>query len=187
MPIEQRPARAAPRFSAALHPVLERIYLARGVNEDAQVRLDLADLLPPEQLLHIDSACALLYEMLQRRAPILIVGDFDADGATSAALGVSGLRAMGFTHVDYLVPNRFEYGYGLSPEIVEVAARRQPALIVTVDNGISSHAGIRRAHELGIKVLVTDHHLPGATLPEADCILNPTQPGCPFPSKALAG
>ncbi|MDR0780388.1 MAG: single-stranded-DNA-specific exonuclease RecJ [Pseudomonadales bacterium] len=187
MSVHQRQARANAQFSASLHPVLERIYLARGIGADAQLRLDLADLLPPAQLLHIDRACELLLDMLEQRAPILIVGDFDADGATSAALAVSGLRAMGFALVDHLVPNRFEYGYGLSPEIVEVAARRVPKLIVTVDNGISSHAGIARAHELGIKVLVTDHHLPGTTLPEADCILNPNQPGCPFPSKALAG
>ncbi len=187
IPISQREARVARNFTSSLHPVLERIYLARGIGEDAQLRLDLSELLPPEQLLNIDRACALLIEMLEKRAPILIVGDFDADGATSAALAVSGLRAMGFPKVDHLVPNRFDYGYGLSPEIVDVAAQRRPALIVTVDNGISSHAGVRRAHELGIKVLVTDHHLPGATLPDADCILNPNQPGCPFPSKALAG
>lgn len=187
IPIRYREARAARQFTASLHPVLERIYLARGIGEDAQLRLDLGELLPPEQMLNIDKACDLLIEMLERRAPILIVGDFDADGATSSALAVSGLRAMGFPNVTQLVPNRFDYGYGLSPEIVDVAAQHQPALIVTVDNGISSHAGVQRAHELGIKVLVTDHHLPGATLPDADCILNPNQPGCPFPSKALAG
>jgi single-stranded-DNA-specific exonuclease len=185
--VRQRQAKTTAQFGVSLHPVLERVYLARGIGEDAQLRLDLAELLPPEQLLHIDHACALLADMLEQRAPILIVGDFDADGATSAALAVCGLRAMGFPSVDHLVPNRFDYGYGLSPEIVDVAAQRSPKLIVTVDNGISSHAGIERAHELGIKVLVTDHHLPGATLPDADCILNPNQPGCPFPSKSLAG
>jgi len=184
--IRERQARTAAQFSRDLHPILQRIYAARGVGDDAQLQLELAGLLPP-QLLHIDRACTLLCEMLERQAPVLIVGDFDADGATSCALAVSGLRAMGLRQVDYLVPNRFDYGYGLTPELVDVAAARQPALIVTVDNGISCHAGISRARALGIKVLVTDHHLQGATLPEADCILNPNQGGCAFPSKALAG
>ena len=120
-------------------------------------------------------------------AKIIIVGDFDADGATSSALAVLALRAMGLSNVDFLVPNRFEYGYGLTPEIVAVAAAQEPDVIITVDNGISSIDGVRAARELGIAVIVTDHHLPGSELPEADAIVNPNQPGCEFPSKNLAG
>lgn len=170
-----------------LHPVIRRIYLARGVTGMEQVRLGLDRLLAPSALNNIDRAVQILHEQLIHDGRILVIGDFDADGATSSALTVLLLRAMGCRQVDYLVPNRFEYGYGLSPEIVEVARHRAPDLIVTVDNGISSHAGIERANALGIPVLVTDHHLPGEALPPAAAIVNPNLADCAFPSKALAG
>ena len=133
------------------------------------------------------AAVELLAGLIRQQARILIIGDFDADGATSSVLMVHGLRSLGAEQVDYLVPNRFEYGYGLTPEIVEVALQRNPDLIVTVDNGISSHEGVDFARENGIKTLITDHHLPGNQVPKADAILNPNQQGCDFPSKNLAG
>src|SRR5690606_7904677 len=170
-----------------IHPVLKRIYAARGITSDAGVQLRLAEMESPHRLKNIDAAVRLLHEALEARWRILVVGDFDADGATSSALCLLCLRAMGFADVDYLVPNRFEYGYGLTPEIVEVARSREPDLIITVDNGIASHDGVQRAAELGIRVLVTDHHLPGDTLPAAECILNPNLPDCDFPSKYLSG
>lgn len=182
-----RPRRAAAQFSSALHPVLQAIYAARGLQNDADLDLSLAGLLPPSTMLNMDAAVALLCDCLQRQKRILVVADFDADGATSCALSLLCLRAMGFRHVDYLVPNRFEFGYGLTPEIVQVALTRQPQLLMTVDNGIASHAGIALARQHCIDVLVTDHHLAASTLPEANCILNPNQPGCGFASKALAG
>jgi len=183
----ERKARITPNFSAAVHPVLQRIYAARGLQHDAELELGLHTLLPPTLMLNMPQAVELLWQCLQQQKRILVVADFDADGATSCALALLCLRAFGFRHVDFLVPNRFEYGYGLTPEIVEVARIRQPDLIVTVDNGIASMDGIALARKAGIDVLVTDHHLPGARLPDASCILNPNQPGCPFPSKALAG
>lgn len=182
-----RSPKTTPRFSARVHPVLQRVLAARGVGHDSELDLALADLLPPSLLRNIDAAVRLLQDALQVQRRILVLADFDADGATSCALALRCLRAMGFAHVDYLVPNRFEYGYGLTPEIVEVARERAPGLIMTVDNGIASHAGIAHANALGMQVLVTDHHLPGDTLPAAACIVNPNQPGCGFPSKALAG
>ena len=171
----------------SLHPLIQRIYLGRGITKMEQVKLGLDRLHAPSELNNIDHAVQILYEHMVNDGRILIVGDFDADGATSSALMVLLLRAMGCRQVDYLVPNRFEYGYGLSPEIVDVARERKPDLIVTVDNGISSHAGIERANALGITVLVTDHHLPGDSLPPAAAIVNPNLPDCGFPSKALAG
>lgn len=167
--------------------IMSRILSARGVRDPAQLDLGLKNLLPPA-LKDIDVAATLLGTAIQSGERILIVGDFDADGATSCALMVHGLKALGARFADFLVPSRFEFGYGLTPEIVDVAAEQfQPALIVTVDNGISSVAGVRRANELGIQVLITDHHLAPDELPEAAAILNPNQPGCSFPSKALAG
>ncbi len=166
--------------------VLRRVYAARGVSSAAQLEYALKNLLPP-RLKGLDCASDLLCEAVQQSQRILIVGDFDADGATSTALAVRCLRAMGHSQVDYLVPNRFEFGYGLTPEIVEVAAQRKPDLIVTVDNGIASIDGVARARELGIQVLVTDHHLPGEKLPDAAAIVNPNQLGCEFGSKAAAG
>ncbi|MGV3592763.1 MAG: single-stranded-DNA-specific exonuclease RecJ [Gammaproteobacteria bacterium] len=182
-----RPRQAGASFSSSLHPVLKAIYAARGLRQDADIDLSLAGLLPPADMLNIERAVDLLCACLREQKRVLIVADFDADGATSCALAVLCLRAMGFRHVDYLVPNRFEYGYGLTPEIVQVALTRAPQLLMTVDNGIASHAGIALARQHGIDVLVTDHHLPASTLPDASCIVNPNQPGCRFGSKALAG
>jgi single-stranded-DNA-specific exonuclease len=170
-----------------LHPVLARVLAARGIDQPEELTLGLKQLLPPLGFLGLDAAATLLADSLAAGERIMFVGDFDADGATSIAVGMTVLRQMGATGVDYLVPNRFEFGYGLTPEIVELAAKADPALIVTVDNGISSIEGVARARELGIRTLVTDHHLPGAELPEADVIVNPNQPGCEFPCKALAG
>ncbi|MBD7976475.1 single-stranded-DNA-specific exonuclease RecJ [Serpens gallinarum] len=170
-----------------LPPLLTRLYAARGVQSAAELDKALARLIPYQQLAGIDVAVALLVEALEQRQRILIVGDFDADGATASCVGVLGLRLLGVAHVDYLVPNRFDYGYGLTPEIVAVALQRQPDLLITVDNGISSVDGVAAAKAAGLKVLITDHHLPGAELPAADAIVNPNQPGCGFPSKAMAG
>lgn len=171
----------------SLHPVLRRIYAARGVTDDSQLQLAMRQLLPVGSLENVEAAAALFCEHRARGGLVLIIGDFDADGATSTALMVRALRAWGFPAVDFLVPNRFEFGYGLTPEIVALAARRQPALIVTVDNGISSNAGVAAARLAGIDVLVTDHHLAGARLPDANVIVNPNLPGSGFGSRALAG
>ena len=166
-------------------PLLARLYALRGVTGAAQLDYGLAGLAPVGSLENIDAAVALLLENKEQR--IIVVGDFDVDGATSTALMLRCLRAFGFADVDYLVPNRFHFGYGLTPEIVRVAANSSPALIVTVDNGISSAAGVREASEAGIAVLVTDHHLPGAELPAADVIVNPNLDGSEFASRYLAG
>jgi single-stranded-DNA-specific exonuclease len=170
-----------------LHPVLQRVYSARNVNTGIDLDNSLARLYSPAELKGISAAVDILTGTLLRQERILVVGDFDADGATSSALMVSALRAMGAHSVDYLVPNRFEFGYGLTPEIVAVAADSNPDLIITVDNGISSLGGVDAARERGIRVLVTDHHLPGSELPAADAIVNPNQPDDTFPSKNLAG
>ena len=170
-----------------IHPVLRRAYRARLIYSARELDRSVERLLPPFQLKGIDSATALLAEALERRERILVIGDFDADGATSCALVVRALREMGASDVDFLVPNRFEFGYGLTPEIVALAAERTPHLIVTVDNGVSSVDGVAAAQARGIRVLITDHHLPGPTLPTADAIVNPNQPGDAFESKNLAG
>ncbi|HEY5809679.1 MAG TPA: single-stranded-DNA-specific exonuclease RecJ [Povalibacter sp.] len=172
---------------AGLHPLLQRLYAARGVRSAAELELGLDQLIPVRQLGGIDAAVELLCRHYALRSRIMIVGDFDADGATSTALVMRQLTRLGFAHVDFIVPNRFEYGYGLTPEIVRLAATRHPALIITVDNGIASHAGVAEARTLGIETLVTDHHLPAATLPAAAAIVNPNAPGEQFSSKALAG
>jgi single-stranded-DNA-specific exonuclease len=172
---------------AELHPVLRRIYRARQVGGGAELDCALERLLSPMLLRGMDRAVVLLDQALRQQRRILIVADFDADGATSCAVVVRALTQMGAKDVRYLVPNRFEYGYGLTPEIVALAAQQNPDLIITVDNGISSVAGVRAAHAHGMQVLITDHHLPGAELPEADAIVNPNQPGDAFPSKHLAG
>src|SRR5690606_9856774 len=169
-----------------LPELLQRVYRARGVTQEQELQHQLT-LLQRPNFKGLPEAVALLADAVVAQANVLIVGDFDADGATSCALAVLALRAMGLQNVDFLVPNRFEFGYGLTPEIVAVAAAQQPDMIVTVDNGISSIEGVRAARELGIAVVVTDHHLPGNELPEADAIVNANQPGCPFPSKNLAG
>lgn len=187
MRIESRPLPDTLPNLGDLPPLLTRLYAARGVQSAAELDKGLGRLIPYQQLMGIEAAVDLLVVALEQRQRILIVGDFDADGATASTVGVLGLRSLGAAHVDYLVPNRFEYGYGLTPEIVAVALERQPQLLMTVDNGISSVEGVAAAKAAGLSVLVTDHHLPGAELPAADAIVNPNQHGCTFPSKALAG
>jgi single-stranded-DNA-specific exonuclease len=187
--IAERPFAEADRralLDAGVHPVLARVYAARRIRSAEELAYDARRLLPPSALANADHAARLLADAIAARKRILIVADYDADGATACALGLRALRLFGAT-VDYLVPNRFELGYGLSPELVELAAERKPDLLVTVDNGIASVEGVARANALGIATLITDHHLPGAQLPDAACIVNPNQPGCTFPSKALAG
>jgi single-stranded-DNA-specific exonuclease len=169
---------------ANLDALLSRLYAHRG---DASPAFSLAELLPAAALMGIDAAGALLADQIQRGGRILIVGDYDADGATGSAVALLGLRALRAAHVDHLTPSRFQHGYGLSPTVVDAAAERRPDLIVTVDNGIASHAGVVRAAEHGILVLITDHHLAGKELPPAAAIVNPNQPGCAFPSKHIAG
>ena len=178
-------ARAALEQSG-LAPAWARLYAARGVDHPEQIAHRLPLLLPPVGLLHIEHAATLLADAIKDRKRLLIIADYDADGATACAVGVRGLRMLG-AQVDYLVPNRLEHGYGLTPDIVKLAAARQPDLIVTVDNGIAAVDGVAAANALGIPVLVTDHHLPGDTLPDAACIVNPNQPDCTFASKNLAG
>ena len=173
--------------AAALPAALKRIYANRGVTNPAELSLTLDQLHPPKLLKGIAEAAELLADAVEGDGRVLVVGDFDADGATSSAMAVSILRQMGLREVAYLVPNRFEFGYGLTPEIVELAAAQMPDLIVTVDNGISSVEGVAAARAMGISVLVTDHHLPGEQLPSAEVIVNPNQPDCAFPSKTLAG
>lgn len=187
MRIEPRPLPQILPNLGALPPLLTRLYAARGVQSVEELDKGLARLIPYQQLKGMDAAVELLVSALQQRERILIVGDFDADGATASTVGVLGLRLLGAAHVEYLVPNRFEFGYGLTPEIVAVALNSQPQLLMTVDNGISSVEGVAAAKAAGLKVLVTDHHLPGPELPAADAIVNPNQPDCSFPSKALAG
>jgi single-stranded-DNA-specific exonuclease len=167
-------------------PLLARLYAARGVRTRADIDYDLKSLLLPDTLFGADAAAALLADAIAARHRILIVADYDCDGATACAVGIRALRAFG-ADVQYLVPNRFDYGYGLTPEIVRLAAQQRPDLIVTVDNGIASVDGVAEARRLGIATLVTDHHLPGPDLPAAEAIVNPNQPGCRFASKNLAG
>jgi single-stranded-DNA-specific exonuclease len=183
--IRRRTVPASPELGAGVHPVLRRIYAARGVMDDEDLDLSLERLLPIGSLPGVEAAAALLLE--HRSGRVLVIGDFDADGATSSALVLRGLRGLKFSQVDYLVPNRFKFGYGLTPEIVALASSRQPSLIVTVDNGVSSIEGVAAARNLGIPVLVTDHHLQGPVLPSALAIVNPNLVGSTFGSPALAG
>jgi single-stranded-DNA-specific exonuclease len=187
--IQQRPLAVAPDHPglAGLHPVLARVYAARGIDAPEQLGRRLQELLPDERMKGMAAAVARLVAAIERRQSILIVGDFDCDGATSTAVALLGLRMLGAAEVDYLVPNRFEYGYGLSPEIVDVAAVHKPDLLITVDNGISSIEGVARANALGIDVIVTDHHLAADQLPAACAIVNPNQPGCEFVAKSTCG
>ncbi|NVK42054.1 MAG: single-stranded-DNA-specific exonuclease RecJ [Oceanospirillaceae bacterium] len=186
--IERRPTpdTSLPIFSET-DPVLARIYAARGIESLDRLGRTLHELLPDAGLQGLDAAVERLVPAVTGNEPVLVVGDFDCDGATSTAVAVLGLRMMGAGRVDYLVPNRFEYGYGLSPEIVEVAAQQEPRLLITVDNGISSIDGVARANELGLDVIVTDHHLAGRELPAACAIVNPNQPGCDFIAKSTCG
>ena len=170
-----------------IHPVLQRVYAGRGVTTLQELELSLQSLLPYHSLKGIDDAVELLLPVVTQGKRLLIVGDFDVDGAASTALAIRALRLLGAADVQYLVPNRFDYGYGLSPELAQVAVGMQPDLIMTVDNGIASHEGIEVARAAGIEVLVTDHHLPAATLPAAAAIVNPNQPGCEFASKSACG
>lgn len=170
-----------------LPPLLQRLYASRGVRSAQELERGVKGMLPWAQLTGVEKAVEMLYGAFKQQLHIVVVGDFDADGATSTALSVLALRALGYGNVSYLVPNRFEDGYGLSPEVVDQAHARGAQMIMTVDNGISSHAGVDHAHALGIPVLVTDHHLPGDTLPAAEAIINPNLRDCEFPSKSLAG
>ncbi|MFV9275928.1 single-stranded-DNA-specific exonuclease RecJ [Klebsiella oxytoca] len=170
-----------------LPPLLQRLYASRGVRSAQELERGVKGMLPWSQLTGVEKAVEMLYGAFKQELHIVVVGDFDADGATSTALSVLALRGLGYGNVSYLVPNRFEDGYGLSPEVVDQAHARGAQMIMTVDNGISSHAGVERAHALGIPVLVTDHHLPGDTLPAAEAIINPNLRDCEFPSKSLAG
>jgi single-stranded-DNA-specific exonuclease len=179
-------AHAAALVRHGTHPVLARLYAARGVSAPEQVETALTRLFSPSALAGAAQAAQVLADAIESEARILVVADYDCDGATACAVAVRGLRMFG-AQVDYLVPNRFEYGYGLTPEIVALAATREPDLLLTVDNGIASVEGVAAAGELGLPVVVTDHHLPGARLPDAAAIVNPNQPGCAFPSKNLAG
>ena len=172
--------------ASGLHPVLAKIYASRGVRDAAQLDTSLAGLLPFDPLLNCAAMAALLADAIAADKRLLIIADYDADGATACAVGMLGLKSFG-AKIEYLVPNRFEYGYGLTPEIVKLAAGRKPDYLITVDNGIASVEGVEEANRLGIRVLITDHHLPGDRLPDAACIVNPNQSGCLFPSKHLAG
>ena len=186
--IRRRPLADEPdQLPTDLHPVLRRIYLSRGITRPGQLDLGLAGLQPPNQFNGMALAAARVAEAVQSRQKILIVADFDADGATGAALAVRALRAMGCTQVTYLVPDRFEFGYGLSEPLVHSIPGPGPDLLITVDNGISSIRGVAAAAERGIPVIITDHHVPGDQLPAAQAIVNPNLPGDPFPSKNLAG
>ena len=185
--IIQRNTATSGQLPDDIHPVLRRVYAARAIDSIDELDYSLDTLLPPSLLGGMDKAVALLQAAIIERQRILVVGDFDADGATSCALSLRALRALGAADVHYLVPNRFEYGYGLTPEIVDVATQYSPDLLITVDNGISSIEGVKAANAKGMQVVVTDHHLPGRELPEAAAIVNPNQPGCEFESKSIAG
>jgi single-stranded-DNA-specific exonuclease len=180
-------AHATALAAAGMHPVLARIYAARGITSAQQLDAGLHGLVPLERMHNVTRMAAILADAIAARQKLLIVADYDSDGATACAVGLRALRQFGAC-VDYLVPNRFEYGYGLTPEIVELAVRlKRPDMLITVDNGIASIDGVATANRLGLSVLITDHHLPGAALPAALCIINPNQPDCGFPSKHLAG
>ncbi|TKT99762.1 single-stranded-DNA-specific exonuclease RecJ [Citrobacter sp. wls830] len=185
--LRRREADETTELPADLPPLLRRLYASRGVRTANDLERSLKGMLHWQTLTGVEKAVEMLHDAFEKNLRIMVVGDFDADGATSTALSVLSLRAMGCDTVEYLVPNRFEDGYGLSPEVVDQAHARGAQMIMTVDNGISSHSGVDHAHALGIRVLVTDHHLPGEILPNADAIVNPNLADCPFPSKSLAG
>ena len=172
--------------SEGVHPLLARLYAARSIRSAAELRYEPGGLLSPRSMRSIEAAARLLADAIEAGKRLLIVADYDADGATACAVGMRALRAFG-ANVGYLVPDRFKLGYGLTPELVDIAAQSKPDVLITVDNGIASVEGVAHAASLGIATLITDHHLPGAQLPDAACIVNPNQPGCDFPSKAIAG
>ncbi len=181
------PADAAQRLRDSGYSfALAKIFAARGITDSKQLDTTLAGLLPFDTLKNAREMARLLADAIAAQKKILVIADYDADGATACAVAVRGLRAFG-AHIDFIVPNRFEYGYGLTPEIVQLAAKNNPDILLTVDNGIASVEGVAEANRLGMQVFVTDHHLPGDTLPDAACIVNPNQHGCEFPSKNLAG
>lgn len=173
-------------ISAEVNPLLARLYAARGVTSKTELESSLSGIIPPDQLTNNAQMAKLLADAIAKNKKILVIGDYDADGATATAVAIKGLKSMG-ANVDFLVPNRFEYGYGLTPEIVKLAATLSPDILVTVDNGIASVDGVKAANQLGLQVLITDHHLPAEETPEASCIVNPNQHGCDFGSKNLAG
>ncbi|WP_253664498.1 single-stranded-DNA-specific exonuclease RecJ [Vibrio sp. Y20_XG_PY13] len=185
--IQRRPEPDLSLLPDSIPPILKRIYINRGITDIAQLETSARGLHSYQKLGGIEQAVKLLFQAIQEQKRIIVVGDFDADGATSSALSVLALRMLGSNNVDYLVPNRFEDGYGLSPEVVDQALELGAEMIMTVDNGVSSIEGVRYAKENGITVLVTDHHLPGQVLPEVDAMVNPNLDSCAFPSKALAG
>lgn len=185
--IQRRQYDLAPFEGSDLHPIIQKIYAGRGITDPSQIKRSAAELLPLTSMKGLTEAAELLFEVLSTQQRITIVGDFDADGATSTALMMLGLRKLGFQQVDYKVPNRFDYGYGLSPALTQEIIDKGTDVIITVDNGISCIPGVDLAKQAGIKVLVTDHHLPGKVLPNADVIVNPNQPDCEFASKNLAG
>lgn len=188
MMIKQRDNRGWEGLPDTWPDCLRRVLAARGIKGEDKLFFELSDLPRPEQMSGMDKAVPLLIEALQKQWKVTVVADFDSDGATSCALAIRGLKAFGLRHIDFIVPNRFIHGYGLTPELLnEIPLDKQPDLLLTVDNGIAANAGVREAKERGIRVLVTDHHLAGETLPEADAIINPNQPGDTFPSKNLAG
>lgn len=173
-------------IAKGMTPLLARLYAARAITNTSQLEHNLNRLIAPKQLTHNQKMATLLADAIAANKHIIIIGDYDADGATATAVAVKGLRHLG-AQVNFIVPNRFEYGYGLTPEIVRLAAQQQPDIIITVDNGIASVEGVAEANQLGITVLITDHHLPSEITPQATCIINPNQHGCTFPSKHLAG
>ena len=173
-------------LTTGVSALMARLLAGRGVTEAKQLSVNLSDLLPPNTLTNNTTMAKLLADAIAANKKLLVIGDYDADGATATAVAVKGLRAFG-ANVDFLVPNRFEFGYGLTPEIVALAATQNPDVIITVDNGIASVDGVVAANALGIQVLITDHHLPGQETPQAACIINPNQHGCTFASKNLAG
>src|SRR2546421_3673354 len=183
-PYQQADLRAL--VGGGVHPVLARIYAARRIRCAGELDYQLGRPVAPTGPRGVDTAAGMLADAIERGKGLLIIADYDAGGATACAVGMRALRAFG-ANVDYLVPDRFKLGYGLSPELVDLAAERKPDLLITVDNGIASVEGVARAKALGIATLITDHHLPGPELPQAECIVNPNQAGCSFPSKALAG
>lgn len=185
--LRRRPKADDSHLPTHLSPILRRLYAMRGVLSENELETGAKGLLNYQSLNGIETAVQLLITALNEHWQIIVVGDFDADGATSTALTLRALSAMGYRHFDYLVPNRFEDGYGLSPQVVDEVIKRKAQLIITVDNGISSHEGVAVAHRHGIKVIITDHHLPGENLPCAEAIINPNLADCHFPSKALAG